>query len=54
MKKTYVTPVAERIKFEYRDQVVATSSIGNCTSQWSNKEYTNTDCKYIEGSANRQ
>lgn len=28
MKKTYVTPVAEKIKFEYRDQVVAASGTG--------------------------
>lgn len=25
MKKKYESPIAERIKFEYRDQVVATS-----------------------------
>ena len=34
MKKIYVTPVAEKINFEYKDQVVAAS--GNCTKQWTN------------------
>ena len=33
MKKTYVAPVAEKINFEYKDQVVATSG---CTNQWIN------------------
>lgn len=34
MKKTYVAPVAEKINFEYKDQVVVAS--GNCTNQWTN------------------
>ena len=32
MKKTYVAPVAEKINFEYKDQVVAASR--NCTNLW--------------------
>ena len=34
MKKTYETPNAEKIMFQYRDQVVAAS--GKCTSKWEN------------------
>lgn len=33
MKKTYETPSAEVVKFQYRDQVVAASS---CTDRWVN------------------
>lgn len=37
MKKTYETPVAERISFSYRDQVVATSGAGySCIPIWKN------------------
>lgn len=34
-KKTYVTPEALKIKFDYQDQVVAASS-GACGSSWIN------------------
>lgn len=34
MKKTYVAPVAEKINFEYKDQVVAASGI--CKDQYIN------------------
>ena len=34
-KKTYVTPEALKIKFDYQDQVVAASS-GACGSSWTN------------------
>lgn len=34
MKKQYETPVAEKIEFCYRDQVVAS---GACTDQWLNE-----------------
>lgn len=33
MKKTYETPVAEKIAFQYREQVVAASA---CVSRWEN------------------
>ena len=37
MKKTYETPVAEKIEFCYEDQIVASSSLGpGCVYQWSN------------------
>ncbi|MGN0164342.1 MAG: hypothetical protein ACI4EA_12320 [Candidatus Ornithomonoglobus sp.] len=32
MKKTYETPTAEKITFQYQEQVAASS----CTSQWTN------------------
>lgn len=32
MKKTYETPVAEKIEFCYKDQVVASGT--KCISQW--------------------
>lgn len=31
MKKTYETPVAEKVEFRYSDQVVAS---GGCVSRW--------------------
>lgn len=34
MKEIYEKPVAEKITFSYREQVVAAS--GDCTSQWIN------------------
>lgn len=34
VKKTYETPEAEKIMFNYRDQVVAASQ--NCPSRWVN------------------
>lgn len=35
MKKTYATPVAEKIEFRYRDQVVASGIPGlSCTQDW--------------------
>ena len=34
MKKMYETPEVEVVKFQYRDQVVATS--GGCLSAWVN------------------
>ena len=45
MKKTYVAPVAEKIKFEYKDQVVAASG-QSCTSQWIN--IGNSNCNESE------
>ena len=35
MKRTYETPAAEKIAFQYQEQVVAASS-QSCTSQWTN------------------
>lgn len=35
-KKTYETPEAEKMMFNYRDQVVAASIGGNCTDRWVN------------------
>lgn len=43
MKKTYVAPVAEKINFEYKDQVVAAS--GNCTNQWVNVGTVEEKCR---------
>lgn len=34
MKKTYETPSAEIVKFQYRDQVVVAS--GTCQGKWIN------------------
>lgn len=35
MKKTYVTPEIERVAFQYRDQVVASSiPTTSCTQNW--------------------
>lgn len=41
MKKTYETPVAEKVEFQYQEQVVA--STGQCVSQWVN--IGTTDCE---------
>lgn len=37
MKNTYTTPEAEKIEFNYRDQVVASSARSICQKQWSNE-----------------
>lgn len=38
MKKNYETPNVEIVKFQYRDQVVAASGVGNnCISVWVNQ-----------------
>lgn len=34
MKKTYETPVAEKVTFQYQEQVTASGQ--TCTSQWTN------------------
>lgn len=34
MKKTYETPVAEKVEFRYQEQVAASAS--NCISAWIN------------------
>lgn len=34
MKKSYETPVAEKVAFRYQEQVAASTS--NCISYWSN------------------
>lgn len=34
MKKTYETPVAEKMDFCYRDQVVAASAGDKCVDRW--------------------
>ena len=44
-KKTYVTPEALKIKFDYQDQVVAASS-GQCGSSWTNIQ--GSDCEDYE------
>ena len=36
MKKTYETPEAEKMMFNYRDQVVAASGGNNCQDVWVN------------------
>lgn len=36
MKKTYVTPEAEKMMFNYRDQVVAASETVACHDVWVN------------------
>lgn len=35
MKKTYETPVAEKVTFQYQEQVTASGGV-NCTNQWTN------------------
>lgn len=43
MKKGYIKPIAEVVKFQYRDQVVAASS--SCVGQWLNaNSTTDTGC----------
>lgn len=36
MKRTYETPVAEKIEFCYKDQVVASGTTSGCISVWMN------------------
>lgn len=36
MKKTYETPNAEKISFEYQEQVVASNVTEGCISVWVN------------------
>ena len=44
MKKTYVTPEIEKVKFQYRDQVVVASG-GACTQHYVNdRDLSNTNC----------
>lgn len=46
MKKTYLAPAAEVIKFEYRDQVVAAS--GGCIVQRGNiLSSTTSECEEV-------
>lgn len=35
MKRTYESPKAEVVRFQYRDQVVAASGVA-CTNRWTN------------------
>lgn len=37
MKKDYMAPEAEKIEFNYRDQVVAASGSHTCVIQWTNE-----------------
>ena len=48
MKKTYETPNAEKISFEYQEQVVASNAGNNCISTWINTgaEYCADDNKF--------
>lgn len=36
MKKTYETPVAEKVEFRYQEQVAASASASSCISAWIN------------------
>lgn len=51
MKKTYVTPEIEKVAFQYRDQVVATSGGTRCYLDWDGHGSTangcTTDGKYV-------
>ena len=38
MKKQYEAPVAEKIEFCYRDQVVASAPSGECGWTWQNHD----------------
>ena len=40
MKKVYEAPSVEKIKFQYRDQVVAASGNHTCVTEWSNQPDT--------------
>ena len=40
MKKTYETPEAEKMEFNYRDQVVAASAGNQCIGVWNNEGHT--------------
>ncbi|MGN0755016.1 MAG: hypothetical protein ACI4ME_11215 [Aristaeellaceae bacterium] len=44
MKEMYEKPMAEKIVFSYKEQVVAAS--GGCTSQWTN--IGDSTCNYLE------
>lgn len=50
MKKDYMSPSVEVVKFQYRDQVVAASGKA-CTNKWANngeKECVSGDPEWIE------
>lgn len=52
MKKTYDAPMAEVVKFEYKDQVVVAS--GTCIAQRGNTLYSSlSECEDIIGSNNQ-
>lgn len=40
-KKTYEKPFAEKIEFDYRNQVVASAHSADCDEYWSRKSGTN-------------
>ncbi len=44
MKKAYETPSVEVVKFQYKDQVVATSG---CQTQWLHKLVSKETCEVI-------
>lgn len=50
MKKTYETPIAEAVKFEYKDQVVAASGSDSCYST----NVGDTTCHKWEPAANQK
>lgn len=47
MKKTYETPSAEIVKFQYRDQVVVASGGGRCITDWINNMRFVDNCQSI-------
>ncbi len=46
MKKNYVTPSAEAVRFQYSEQVVAES--GGCPWQWRNMAGGGSPCEHPE------
>lgn len=48
MKKTYMTPEADKIEFNYRDQVVAASAGDGTTTDNGSSGYGSSTCDLID------
>lgn len=46
-KKEYLTPVAQKVHFSYRQQVVTASSGEECDEFWTQKKGTNCTTKLV-------
>lgn len=47
MKKLYTTPIAQKVNFNYRQQVVTASSGDDCDEFWTQKKGTNCTAKLV-------
>lgn len=45
MKKEYFTPIAEKVHFSYRQQVVTASTEDNCDEFWTKTKGTPGGCR---------